>query len=109
MSDQLPARFDELIHSPVRLRICGLLRNVDRLEFALVRDTLELTDAHLSKNLKVLSEAGVIALRKERSQERSDSRRLTWIALTAEGRTALEGHLAALAEIAGGESPASDI
>lgn len=109
MSAQPLAVFNEVIHSPVRLRVCGLLRHVEQLEFAVARDTLEVTDAHLSKNLKVLSEAGVIALRKERSQERSDSRRLTWIALTTEGRTALEGHLAALAEIAGGESPASDM
>jgi len=99
VSDQLPARFDELIHSPVRLRICGLLRNVDRLEFALVRDTLELTDAHLSKNLKVLADAGMLTLLKERSPERADRRRCTWISLTPAGRNALEAHLLALAQI----------
>ena len=102
MSAQPLAVFNEVIHSPVRLRVCGLLRHVEQLEFAVARDTLEVTDAHLSKNLKVLSEAGIVTLRKERSQERSDWRKLTWIALTAEGRASLEGHLAALAEIAGG-------
>lgn len=106
MSAQPVAAFNEVIHSPVRLRICGLIRHVDELEFAVARDTLELTDAHLSKNLKVLSEAGLVTLRKERSHSRSDSRKLTWIALTEQGREALEGHLTALAEIASGAAPA---
>jgi len=95
--------FDELIHSPVRLRICGLLRRVAELEFAVIRDTLGVADAHLSKNLRVLSEAGYLTVRKERSDARADARRLTWVALTPAGRTALAGHLAALVDIAGGD------
>lgn len=106
MSAQPVAEFNDVIHSPVRLRICGLLRHVDELEFSVARDTLEVTDAHLSKNLKVLAEAEIITLRKERSQERNDSRKRTWIALTADGRQALEGHLAALTDIAGGGASA---
>lgn len=101
MSAPAKPRFDEVIHSPVRLRICGLLRRIPEVEFGVVRDTLDVSDATLSKNLKVLGEAGYVAVRKERSPSRRDARRLTWIALTAAGRTALEGHLAALAEIAG--------
>ena len=31
--------FNEIVHAPLRLRICGLLRSVDELDFALVRDT----------------------------------------------------------------------
>lgn len=93
--------FNDIIHSPVRLRICGLLRRAAELEFSVVRSTLEISDAHLSKNLKVLTQAGMITLRKESSKVRDDSRRLTWISLTKTGRTALEGHLAALREIAG--------
>lgn len=93
--------FNEVIHSPVRLRICGLLRRVSELEFSVVRDTLDLSDANLSKNLKVLAEAGLISLRKERSDARNDARRLTWIGLTPTGKSALEGHIAALTRIAG--------
>lgn len=99
MNDQRSAQFDELIHSPVRLRICGVLRNVERLEFAVLRDTLELTDAHLSKNLKVLADAGTLTLRRERSPQRADNRRRTWVSLTAAGRNTLEAHLLALAQI----------
>ena len=100
MSAPQPA-FNDVIHSPVRLRICGLLRRVSELQFSVVRDTLELNDANLSKNLKVLAQAELITVRKESSQARNDSRRLTWIGLTDAGRSALEGHLAALSMIAG--------
>jgi DNA-binding MarR family transcriptional regulator len=97
------AAFDEVIHSPVRLRICGVLRRVAELEFSVIRDTLGVADAHLSKNLRVLAEAGYLEVRKESSTARTDARRLTWVALTPSGRSALEGHLAALADIAGGD------
>lgn len=101
MSAPSPATFNDVIHSPVRLRICGLLRRVTELEFSVIRDTLDLSDAHLSKNLKVLAEAGFVTVRKESSVARADARRLTWVALSPAGRAALEGHLAALAQIAG--------
>lgn len=98
--------FSEVIHAPLRLRICGLLRAVDELDFAVIRDALTIDDAKLSKHLKILSDAGFVALRKESSPQRVDARRLTWVALTAAGSAALEAHLAALADIANG-SPAS--
>ena len=101
MSSPAPA-FNELIHAPLRLRICGLLRSVDELEFSVVRDALAIDDAKLSKHLKVLADAGLISLHKERSSARTDSRRLTWVKLTPAGSTALEAHLAALASIAAG-------
>lgn len=101
-----PAEFHEVIHAPVRLRICGLLRQVDALEFSVIRDALELKDANLSKNLKVLGDAELVTVTKESSPDRGDSRRLTWVALTADGHSALESHLAALRAIAeGGAAP----
>ncbi|MWB98991.1 transcriptional regulator [Agromyces seonyuensis] len=103
MTPEHEAGFDELIHSPVRLRICGLLRRVDELEFGALRDLLGVQDAHLSKNLKALGDAGYVAVRKERSPERSDARRLTWASLTPAGRAAFDAHVAALTRIAAGE------
>lgn len=94
--------FDDVIHSPVRLRIGALLRRGTELEFAVLRDTLGLTDPTLSKNLRVLVDAGYASVRKERSPARDDARRLTWVTLTPEGRRAVEAHLAALAQIAQG-------
>jgi len=94
--------FSEVIHAPLRLRICGLLRKVDELDFTVIRDALQIDDPKLSKHLKVLVDAGYVALRKERSPTRSDARRLTWVTLTPTGSIALEAHLAALASIANG-------
>ncbi|MCV9996424.1 transcriptional regulator [Paeniglutamicibacter sp. ZC-3] len=53
-------RFDDPIHAPVRLRIQGLLRQADRLNFAVLRDALEVTDATLSKHVKILGSAGYV-------------------------------------------------
>ena len=101
MTEPVTPAFNELIHAPLRLRICGLLRQIDELDFAVIRDALDIDDAKLSKNLKTLGDAGLVALRKERSPSRSDARRLTWVKLTPLGAQTLEAHLAALAEIAG--------
>ena len=92
--------FDEVIHAPVRLRICGLLGPVDALSFIALRDTLDLTPATLSKHLKVLIDSGYVTMEKLASQERVDFRRMAWCRLTAAGRNAFDGHIAALEAIA---------
>lgn len=95
------ARFDETIHAPLRLRICGLLRHVDGLDFALLRDSLEVSDATLSKHIKTLTTAGYLSSRKAASNERSDARRVMWLSLTKDGQIAFDRHVRALHEIAG--------
>lgn len=93
------ARFDEVIHAPVRLRICGILR-LEQMDFAVLRDTLDVSDAMLSKHLKTLAAAGFVSLSKAASAARTDARRLTWVALTRAGRNAFDAHVRALQEIA---------
>lgn len=95
------AQFNDLIHAPVRLRICGLLRPVEQLDFAVLRDTLGVADAALSKHLKLLADAGYVRLVKQASVNRGDSRRLTWVGLTPTGADAFDSHVRALREIAG--------
>lgn len=92
-------RFDDLIHAPVRLRLCGLLRPVEALSFQVLAETLDLTSVNLSKNLKVLTEAGYVTVDKRASTERTDARRVAWVRLTAQGRTAFDAHVAMLKEI----------
>lgn len=94
-------RFDELVHAPLRLRICGLLRASDGIDFAVLRDTLDVSDATLSKNLKLLADAGLVVVAKGASATRKDARRVTWLSLTAHGRTVFDSHVAALRSIAG--------
>ncbi|MDQ0757054.1 transcriptional regulator [Arthrobacter sp. B3I4] len=95
------ARFDDVIHAPVRLRICGVLRPVEQMDFAVLRDTLRVSDATLSKHLKTLAEASYVTLTKAASAARPDARRLTWVTLTPAGRIAFDAHVRALKEIAG--------
>jgi len=94
------ARFDETIHAPVRLRICGLLRHVEQLDFAVLRDTLNVPDATLSKHVKTLADSGYVSSRKAASASRGDARRVTWLSLTPSGQVAFDAHIRALQEIA---------
>lgn len=85
-------KFDELIHAPVRLRICASLAPLQWAEFAQLRDTLQVADSVLSKHLKQLSEAGYLAIERFTKRGRSHVR----VALTSNGRKAYVGHVAAL-------------
>lgn len=90
-------RFDAVIHAPGRLQICGILSVADEAEFAMMRDTLAVSDSVLSKHLKALEEAGYIKLRKAAA----DGRQRTWASLTATGATAFASHVAELQRLAG--------
>ncbi|TFC56653.1 transcriptional regulator [Cryobacterium sp. TMT2-15-1] len=91
--------FNEIIHAPLRLRICGLLRSVDELDFGVLRDTLGVSDATLSKQSKALIDAGFVSVTKKTSASRDDSRRITWLRLTATGRNTFDDHIRALRKI----------
>lgn len=95
------AQFNNIIHAPVRLRICGLLHQADHLDFAVLRDALEVSDATLSKHVKVLASDGYVSSGKASSSDRRDARQITWLSLTKAGRSAFAGHVRALQEIAG--------
>lgn len=96
--------FDETIHAPTRLRICGLFRQVDQIDFAVLCDSLGLSDTSLSKHLKVLLDAGYVSMTKSASPTRSDARQLTWIKQTRAGRHAFDAHMEELRRIAVGSA-----
>lgn len=87
-----PPRFDTVVHAPLRLQICAMLAAVESAEFQAVRDELAVSDSVLSKHVKVLDDAGYLRVRKAVVT----SRQRTWLALTADGRRALSGHVAEL-------------
>jgi DNA-binding MarR family transcriptional regulator len=91
------SRFDEIVHAPNRLQICAMLAAVDAADFGTVREGLGVADSVLSKHVRVLHEAGYVAVHKSTSA----SRVRTSLSLTAAGRAAYDGHLAALQEIVG--------
>lgn len=88
--------FDELIHAPLRLRICSLLAPVESLAFATLRDALEITDAHLSKQVRILLDAGYVVSTRTGSTRRGSARRTVWLSLSPQGRHAFESHVRAL-------------
>ncbi len=89
--------FEPLIHPPPRLQICGLLAAVDTMEFATVRDRVDVSDSVLSKHVKQLEEAGYVKV----SKATVASRQRTSLSLTREGRRAFDAHVAELRRIAG--------
>lgn len=97
----IPAGFDELIHPATRLSVVALLATTEWADFAFVRDSLSLSDSALSKQLHTLGEAGYLEIHKEGGGRK----RRTKVRLTDRGRTAFEGHVAALRAIVEGAGP----
>jgi DNA-binding MarR family transcriptional regulator len=98
-----PARFDELIHPSTRLALVALLAPADWVEFTFLRDELGLSDSALSKQLATLEDAGYVAIERP---VRAGRRRVQ-ARLTATGRAAFEGQVAARRELLGEPAPAA--
>lgn len=93
----MQALFDPVIHPPPRLQICARLAAVETMDFATLREMLDVSESVLSKHIKTLEEAGYVAVRKATS----DGRQRTWLALTGAGRKAFAAHAAALRALVG--------
>lgn len=89
-------RFDALIHAPNRLRICAVLAPLDEAEFSVVRDEVGISDSVLSKQVRLLEEAGYVEVKKWTVE----TRQRTWLALTRSGRAAFSAHMAELRRMA---------
>src|SRR6202000_3218096 len=90
------AKADPLIHPITRLSICGLLAaGADWVEFAALRDAAGISDSVLSKQSRVLEDAGYVEVRKGAVGRRPR----TWFRLSAAGRQAVEGHLPGRAQL----------
>jgi DNA-binding MarR family transcriptional regulator len=72
-----------------------LAADADWVEFAALRDTAGISDSVLSKQSRVLEDAGYVEVCKDAVGRRP----CTWFRLTAEDRRAVQGHLAWLAQM----------
>ena len=88
--------FNETIHSPNRLRICAALSAAREVEFATLEQGLGVSKSLLSKQLKVLIDAGYVAVERKLQPF---GRPRTWVGLTSAGRRAYRNHVAALRKI----------
>jgi DNA-binding MarR family transcriptional regulator len=91
---------DPVIHAPARLRIVATLAalpNRDSLSFTRLQDMLELTPGNLIAHLRKLADAGNLVT--ETTGNGRASR--TSIALTDQGRAALDAYANALRDLLG--------
>jgi DNA-binding transcriptional ArsR family regulator len=91
-------KFDELIHAPTRLSLVAFLAATGWADFAVLRDSVGLSDSALSKQLTTLEDAGYVEIRKAFVGKRPR----TSARLTAEGRAAFDRHVLALQQIVAG-------
>ena len=76
-------------------RLCSPLAAADWVEFAFIRDRLDLSDSALSKQRSTLEAAGCVALERQLNGRRHHLR----ARLTPAGRSAFDGHVEALRQI----------
>ncbi len=96
-ADPVEDGFDQVIHAPVRLRICAALAPVRDIEFATMMSLLGISKSALSKHVSVLVDAGYV----EQHRAVRDTRQRVRLRLTETGRAAYRGHVAALRRIVG--------
>lgn len=88
---------DEFTH-PVRFSLMAALAGVENIDFATLRDHLQVSDSVLSRQVTSLEASGMVGVKKGYVGKRPR----TWLKLTPQGRTAWDAHLAALRAIAEG-------
>lgn len=91
---------DQVIHAPARLRILATLAALpdgERLSFRRLQDILDLTPGNMITHLRRLQEAGYVE--SEKSGKGSSS--CTSVALTPQGRAALNAYAETLRELLG--------
>lgn len=91
----MTAQLDPHLLAPARLKLMTMLTAVTEVEFATLREHLDVADSVLSKHVSLLSGAGYVTSRKGMHA----GRRTTWISVTGKGRRVLRAHVAALREI----------
>ncbi|MFZ0117855.1 MAG: transcriptional regulator [Pseudonocardiaceae bacterium] len=92
---------DEVIHAPVRFSIMAALAMADKAEFSFVRDTVEVSDSVLSRQVSTLESAGYVKVTKGYVGKRPR----TWLSLTRDGRGAFTAHVSALQAITAAAVP----
>lgn len=89
---------DEAFATPTRLALMAVLGRDTEIDFATLRDLLEVSDSVLSKSISHLAARGYVIAEKGVATPRPR----TWIRSTAAGRRALASHVTALRAITEG-------
>jgi DNA-binding transcriptional ArsR family regulator len=86
------ADLDPVIHAPKRLGAMAMLNATEWVEFSFLRESLEVSDSDLSKQMAQLADAGYVRVRKSGFGRGTT----TWFGMTPAGRKAFDRHVAAL-------------
>lgn len=86
---------DDTVHQRMRLGILSVLRSVPYVEFTTLKKTLSLSDGNLASHLAGLQRAGLVLVEKSSGAKRPR----TTVAITVQGREALEHELNTLEAI----------
>jgi DNA-binding MarR family transcriptional regulator len=86
---------NDVVHQRVRLGILTIAHEARKVEFAYLRESLELTAGNLSQHLSVLEKAGLVTIDKGYAGKRAR----TWITLTKAGRAALREEIDQLRQL----------
>jgi DNA-binding transcriptional ArsR family regulator len=97
MGDGLP-ELDPVVHGKVRLAALSLLLGVEEADFTWLREKTGATDGNLGAQMLKLEEAGYVAMEKRFAGRKPQ----TVYRMTAAGREALAGYVAALKRLLGG-------
>ena len=89
-------QLNDILGHPVRFSLTAALAQAEEVDFATLRDHLQVSDSVLSKQATALESAGYVRIRKGYIGKRPR----TWLKLTKEGEQVWQDHLAALQEIA---------
>lgn len=87
----------EVLHQPVRFSIAAALAKTETMDFKDLRNTIQVSDSVLSKQLSTLDKAGFVEIKKAFVGKFPR----TSVRLTAAGRQAWKHHLQILRDIAG--------
>jgi DNA-binding MarR family transcriptional regulator len=106
MTDHPTADLDDVVHQRHRLGILTIAAETKQVEFGYLREALSLTAGNLSRHITVLSEAGLVDVRKGYEGKRPK----TWVRISDTGRAALAKEMRALRQLVTwqNESPADD-
>lgn len=97
MSQHPRHELSEILHQPVRFSIAAALSRTETMDFKDLRNTIQVSDSVLSKQLSALEKAGYVVIKKAFVGKFPR----TSVKLTPAGHTAWEHHIATLRLIAG--------
>ena len=83
---------DKTVHEPARLMLLSILYVIERADFVFLHNTTGLTRGNFSTHMSKLEEAGYIQVDKEFVERKP----LTVLAITPDGRRALEAYRATM-------------